>query len=159
MRKGQIPDDLTPAKVGRPLEWTVDRIDEEAEALLDWIKQPGNIWIRDFAFERGYPPTHMARFKDRSRYFCEALELAKQYQESFLYKRGLALDSPHFIKYVLATVHGIKEPKDDSDEKTVIFNINGVRDAPSMHPQHEYDPHRGNSHGRDGFDTGNNTND
>lgn len=66
---------------GRSPIYTEERINEEAIALREWIKQPRNLWLKGFAYERGYSPQRMPEFAEKNKMFAESLEFAKDEQE------------------------------------------------------------------------------
>lgn len=75
---------------GRPVTWTEELIDEEVESLLDWMQEPNNIFLTDFAVHRGYSDRRIREWRKHN----QKLELACQYLESkqkiALIKGGLA---------------------------------------------------------------------
>ena len=66
---------------GRPEKYTQEWLIEEAKALREWIVQPRSLWLKGFAYERGYRPACLSEFSDKSKEFSEALEFAKDEQE------------------------------------------------------------------------------
>lgn len=75
---------------GRPVEWTEERIDAEADALLEWIKNKKNIWLKDFALERDYDASCLSRFAKNNKRFAQAYKKAISNQESLIVKGGLS---------------------------------------------------------------------
>jgi hypothetical protein len=66
---------------GRPEKYTQEWLIEEAKALREWIVQPRSLWLKGFAYERGYRPGCLSEFAEKSKEFSEALEFAKDEQE------------------------------------------------------------------------------
>jgi len=55
---------------GREKVYTQERMKEEADALREWAKQPGNFMLKEFAWERGYDPNRIGEFVKESKYFA-----------------------------------------------------------------------------------------
>jgi hypothetical protein len=69
--------------------YTPERLAEEAKALREWIMQPDNLYLKDFAHDRGYNPTRLDEHSRNSVEFASALQFAKDKQESKFIKHGL----------------------------------------------------------------------
>jgi hypothetical protein len=82
--------------------YTPERLAEEAKALREWIMIPDNIYLKDFAHDRGYDPARVDEHAKDSVEFAQALKFAKDKQESKMIKAGLwktwGMDS---IKYFM----------------------------------------------------------
>ena len=111
--------------------YTPERLAEEAIALREWVKHPENLFIQDFAYDRGYHPTRLAEFKKESIEMSLAIDEFKGRQESKLLKGGLfkGMDG-NFVKYTLPRVNDNpiwKQSWDQPEERadtptTVIIN-------------------------------------
>jgi len=102
---------------GRPVEWTPDRIDKEAEALEKWAQQPENYFITKFLFERKLDTAHIDRFSKTSDRFRLALERAKKAQEFRLVEMAVTeTGNPGFIKFVLQNKAGWKDRNEISGD-------------------------------------------
>ncbi len=64
-----------------PAIYDDDFIENEAAALREWIVLPRSLWLKGFAYERGYSPTRMWEFGQKNKEFSNALEFAKDEQE------------------------------------------------------------------------------
>lgn len=92
---------------GRPPKYTKEFIEKEAEALLKWIKDPKNIYLKRFAFERDYCSSRFTEFAKVNQKFALALKKAHEWQEIRLAEGGLSAEfNPGFTKFVLARTHG-----------------------------------------------------
>lgn len=90
---------------GRPKIYDDDRIEEEAAALLEWIKDPKNLYIGVFAAERGYNRARLTEFANSNKVFAEAYHQAKQWQENVMALNGLTRAwDPGFTSKVMARV-------------------------------------------------------
>lgn len=49
-------------KGGRPIKYTKEFIESEAEAFLAWMSKENSIWYKDFALERGYLPDQLSEW-------------------------------------------------------------------------------------------------
>jgi hypothetical protein len=79
------------ATSGRPKIYDDERIEEEAAALLEWIKVDGEhkIYIGSFAKERGYDRAQLSEFARNNDIFSRAYRMAKQWQEEKFIRNGL----------------------------------------------------------------------
>jgi len=90
---------------GRPLIYDDDRLEEEAIALLEWVKVPDNLFLEDFAWDRGYSPKRISEFAKSNKDFSESLEQFKDRQVNKLLKLGLNRGyDPGFTRYTLPRV-------------------------------------------------------
>lgn len=98
---------------GRPRTYDDAFIEKEAELFLKWIDENEHaIFLKEFAFERGYSPTKLQIFADRNEQFRIALAIAHEWQEMKLSKGGLTRDyAEGFTKFVLARNHGWNDTK------------------------------------------------
>jgi hypothetical protein len=92
---------------GRPEKYTKQRIEEEAEAFLEWMARPDSIWYKDFALERGYPPEYLSIWAKSNKRFSQVYERAKEWQQSKLVKGGLLNQfNASFTKFVMTNTCG-----------------------------------------------------
>ena len=92
-------------KMGRPLKYTQEYIEKEADIMTDWFKIPGNIYFIDFVVDREYGPEYISIFSKENHKFSQACARAKLRQESHLMKAGLSrtYDSS-FCKFTMQNV-------------------------------------------------------
>ena len=62
---------------GRPLDWTPERIEEEAKELIEWSEKPDSLILKSFACQRRYAPSWMTYLADKNKSFSEALRIAR----------------------------------------------------------------------------------
>jgi hypothetical protein len=92
---------------GRPVKFTPEVIDGFADELIAWLKNPMNIWFKDFCLDKDINPDLMSDWASVSEKFSGAYRLAKQRQESRLVNGGLnELYNGSIVKFVLANAHG-----------------------------------------------------
>lgn len=104
--KGHRPY-LGSEKGGKPTLHTDSFIAKEADALVEWIKNPTNLYYKKFALERGYHPQRLSEFAKKNEKFAEALGQAKCWQELRLIEGGLSNSyNASITKFVLANCHG-----------------------------------------------------
>lgn len=90
---------------GRPKIWTDEAIEEEADAMLEWIKDPKNLYIGVFAAQRGYNRARLSEFARGNKVFARAYDEAKQWQENVMLTNGLTrLWDPGFTSKAMARV-------------------------------------------------------
>lgn len=108
---------------GRPIFWDDDAIENEAAALLEWIKSPSSYYIGVFAENRGYNRARLQEFARDNKVFAVAYDKAKQWQENTFIMNGLTKtwDST-FTARIMARVCGPEWrnswDKDDKDTKS-----------------------------------------
>lgn len=91
--------------MGRPKIYTEERIREEADALLQWIKLPTSNYIGVFAAERGYNRARLAEFANSNEYFSVAYQEAIQWQENKFCQNALDKTwDPGFTTRVMSRV-------------------------------------------------------
>jgi hypothetical protein len=90
---------------GRPLIYDDERIEEEANALLEWIKDAKNVYIGVFAAQRGYDRARLSEFARQNKVFARAYREAKQWQENIMATNALTrVWDPGFTSKVMARV-------------------------------------------------------
>jgi len=87
---------------GRPEKYTEEWLSEEAAALCKWASEPDNLWLKGFAYERGYQPQRLHEFAEKSKEFSLAMHHAKDQQEKkFILgalNKSMGMD---FVKYFM----------------------------------------------------------
>lgn len=92
---------------GRPTKYTQEFIEAEAVALEEWLKQPGSIYFKRFAFDRGYSQQRLSEFAEVNQKFSETLALAREWQEIRLAEGGLTNEfNSGFCKFVMGNACG-----------------------------------------------------
>ena len=123
-----IPKD---SPLGRPIEWTDDRIAQEAIALDAWMKDENNYYFVDFALERGYTSNTLHELAQKSASFSKTFLRAREAQERKIVKESLERRyDGNFAKFVLANKHGYKEKTEISGDAAnplsfILGNIDG----------------------------------
>jgi hypothetical protein len=113
---------------GTPEKYTKEWCDQEAKALLEWIKDDKNdphskIYLGSFALERGYHRARFLDFKEKSEDFRNAYQQAQTWQEQKFIINGLTKKwDPTFTAYVMARVCAPEWKKtwDKEEEKTSV---------------------------------------
>lgn len=104
---------------GRPKKYTDEFIENEADELIKWLKNPNSIWFEDFANYRDYSPRLLSIWAKQNKSFSEAYERAKLWQKSLLIKGGLLNNyNSNFTKFVLINC------SDMIDKQTVVQQTN-----------------------------------
>ena len=62
---------------GRPIEWTDELIEQEADALLEWCRRDDSIMLTKFCAEREIIADDIAHWELNNTKFARALKLAK----------------------------------------------------------------------------------
>lgn len=94
---------------GRPLTYDDDFIENEAAALLEWIKPEHDndkkIYIGSFCIERGYDRYKMHEFSTKHEIFRHAYHQAKLWQENKFVTNALSRKwDAGFTQYIMARV-------------------------------------------------------
>jgi hypothetical protein len=119
-------------KGGRPEKYTSEWISAEAKAFREWIQQPRNLWLKGFAYERGYKPQNLTEFAEKNIEFAEALTYAKDEQERTFVHGAWSKDmSMEFVRHFMPRMlkdrpewkaSWDREEERDATPTTVIIN-------------------------------------
>ena len=119
MAKPLAKTEETIRKIGRPIEWTAELIEEERLALDAWIADKKNYFFTSFLNERRLGMEQVERFARTSQSFCESLALARRTQEQRLVELAVTRKGdPNFIKFVLQNKAGWKERNEVSGDQS-----------------------------------------
>lgn len=130
-------DEIAPSKhklavkIGRPVEWTDELIEQERLALEEWLDDPKNYYFDGFLILRRLSREHIARFEARSQTFRDTTSRARAIQEQRIVNNSLDRKfDGNFAKFVLANRHGWKEKTEVSGDAAnplnfVLGNIDG----------------------------------
>ncbi|HEY4832822.1 MAG TPA: terminase small subunit [Waddliaceae bacterium] len=92
---------------GRPIKYTKEFIEAEADALEKWMQQPDSIYFKRFAFDRGYSQQRLNEFAELNEKFSETLTRAREWQECRLAEGGLMGEfNGSFCKFVMGNACG-----------------------------------------------------
>ena|SRR5271167_4373417 len=69
---------------GRPIKYTDEFIENEAEEFLKWMNKPESIWYETFATERGYHPEQFTLWAKSNKRFSEAYKYSQGWQKQKL---------------------------------------------------------------------------
>lgn len=94
-------------QTGRPVIYTPEFIDKMAIEFSEWLKNPMNVWFKDFALDRDLNPDLLSIWAKENERFSGVYQLAKHRQESRLINGGLInLYNGSIVKLVLSNAHG-----------------------------------------------------
>ncbi len=100
---------------GRPIIWTDQRIEEEAEALREWLKGENNYYFYEFCYERDLPEEWPSRFAKKNERFNQAYRKARLKQQIVVGKNALTKNfDSGFSKWFLQCNYRWKEDTDTS---------------------------------------------
>ena len=92
---------------GRPLKYTKEFIEKEADEFLKWLQQPLNVYFKKFALERGYHPQRLSEFAEQNQKFSDVYRMAQAWQEAKLVDGGLNnIYNAGFTKFVMGNTCG-----------------------------------------------------
>ena len=106
---------------GRPVQYTKQFIEKEAEAFDEWMSRPNSIWYKDFALERGYSPDLLSIWAKENEKFSGVYERSQYWQQSKLVNGGLlgTYNAP-FTKFVMANTCGWTEKQQSTISGDVV---------------------------------------
>lgn len=117
---------------GRPKIWTDERIEEEAEALLQWLEEKPNFLFMEFCYARKIGEEWPSRWAKKNDKFMQAYKQARLKQQIVAIKNGLfkKFDSG-LTRWFLACNYKWKEGTDTSglDEETSTPGSRGLADV------------------------------
>ena len=76
-------------KGGRPKKYTQEFIENEADALEEWMKTKDNLFYENFAFERGYSYKRLTEWAKENEKFSDTYERSRTRQKGLLLIGGL----------------------------------------------------------------------
>jgi hypothetical protein len=120
-----------PNKGGRPLEWTDERIQAEADALLEWMKDDiSRLWFKDFAIERGHQPNLYGKLAKRHAGFRSSIKKAKAIQESRTFQGALRGELNTILAiFGLKNNHGWRDTQHTENKTDVKLSTTGSLDV------------------------------
>lgn len=100
---------------GRPKIWTDERIEEEADALVEWLKEKQNFLFMEFIYDRDIREEYPSKWAKKNEKFNQAYRKARVKQQTVIIKNGLfkKFDSA-FSKWFLSCNYKWKEESDTS---------------------------------------------
>jgi len=129
--KGHPPYNTWVKNLGRPREWTDERIEKEADAFWEWLQLPTSFWFSQFATERGYPDKYIVDFAKRNENFRSVYEYAQTWQKNRLVMGGLLNKfNSNMTKLVLFNTCGWKDKQELSGDSEnplscILEKVNG----------------------------------
>lgn len=110
-------------KAGRPKVIKDDWVETIAIAMIEWFKEDGNLWLKDYAHtvesptkKMPYSWTGLLSACENNKVFSEALKICHEMQESKLFKIGLTTKSPMPV-FALKNVAGWRDrPTEEQDD-------------------------------------------
>lgn len=105
--------------MGRPLKYTPEYIEREADLLDAWMKIDGNVYFNKFVVDREYGPEYISIFSKENEKFAQVCARAKLRQETYLMEGGLNRKfDASFCKFTMQNVCKW------SDKQTVVHEQN-----------------------------------
>lgn len=95
---------------GRPVKWTTEAIEIEANEFELWIQNPKNVYFKRFALERGYSPQRYNEFCEVSERFSAVFNRVKEWQETRIAEGALFNElNSGFSKFFMQNVCNWRE--------------------------------------------------
>ena len=92
---------------GRPVKYTAEFIEAEADAFERWMQREDSLWYKDFALERGYLPDQLSEWAKINEKFSRVYRKSQEWQQSKLVKGGLLNQfNAGFTKFVMGNTCG-----------------------------------------------------
>lgn len=90
-----------------PRKYTAEFIEREAQAFIEWSRNPANIYFKRFALERGYLPEELSRLAEKNDVFKQAYRQAQAWQECKIVEGGLYSQlNSNFAKFAMSNLCG-----------------------------------------------------
>lgn len=101
------------AKIGRPVKYTPEVIEDIAEKLLLWAEDPKSFWLGEFCIKHGLWRQRLDEFANKSPEFSDALKRVKEIQETRLVLLAMArkIDTTMAI-FALKNVAGWRDKRE-----------------------------------------------
>jgi len=130
-----------PAKIGRPREWTPERIEKERISLEAWIAIPKSYYVLEWLNQRGIDYTQAEKLASLSPSFQQTYARARAIQEQRLVDLAVSRKGDgNFIKFVLQNKAGWREKQELSgDAKNPLAVIMDKIAQSSKGPLDDYD--------------------
>lgn len=107
-------------KGGVPKIYTNEFIEKEADALIEWMKDDNNIYLKKFAFQRGYSWRRISEFGKANQKFADTLERAHEWQEFRFGEGGLKEEfNPGFCKFMMSNLCGFSEKSEQTHKGSI----------------------------------------
>jgi hypothetical protein len=98
---------------GRPIKYTLEYIENEADMFLEWMKREDSLYYKEFCLERGYNPKRLLEFSEVSEKFSHVYEQSKVWQETRISKKALNNEiNSGFSKFFMSNVCGWSEKQE-----------------------------------------------
>jgi hypothetical protein len=112
-----------------PRKYTDEYLEEEAKLIVKWAEETENLYLRDFAHERGYHPSRLSEFALSNKNFAQALERAKDIQEKKITTMALKKGADmawvkYFLPRLLQDRPYLKSSWDSQEQVTNIHSPN-----------------------------------
>lgn len=99
--------------LGRPKKYTYDVISKYAKKFKTWLKDPDNVWIKDFVLQNDLDNQTVKSWTKEHEEFAAIYQYAKDSQESKLINGGLTNKyNAAFVKFILNVRHNWVEKKE-----------------------------------------------
>jgi len=99
---------------GRPLRYTKEFIEAEADALEEWLEKGKFLWFEKFAYERGYPDSKLSIWAKENDRFRDAYHMALTKQKSMLVEGSLAKKMNYNMAQLLLGHYWAMVPKQEN---------------------------------------------
>ena len=110
---------------GAPLIHDDEFIHREADAFEKWLLKEDSIYVKRFAFMRGYPAENLSRWAEKNKRFAQALSRAKEAQEIRLVEKGLVGEHKEKMsQFVLTNCHDWKTRNETEVTGTASLSVN-----------------------------------
>lgn len=91
---------------GRPPKFNEEEVNKFAIELVEWMKQPGNWWLKMFCLERDIDADCMSEWAVKYPVFRGAYNLAMEWQESKIVQSGMmGTFNSNITKFTLINKH------------------------------------------------------
>ncbi len=108
--------------------YDTDFIENEAQAMLQWIANNGGLYIDSFARQRGYSRQRLYEWEKSNKDMADALTCAREWQEEKFLTKGLTREwDSQFTRYAMARLCGDRwKASFEQPESTTVEHIGNV---------------------------------
>lgn len=109
--------------MGKKTNTDID-LNKLGEELIQFMNEPKNLWLKEFAIMKGFPSEYLSRYAKKSESFNHSLKKAKDIQEAKLVRMGFSKKfNPAFVIFALKNVAGWRD-KSENEIKLNELKVN-----------------------------------
>lgn len=118
-------------KIGRPKEWTDEKIIQVGEEMVDWFNaSPDNVFLVQFCAEKGIHTQRISEWTKQIPSFSDAYNKCMLMQHAKLLQKGMDAKNPLFSMFALKNHHGYADKKEVKQEtRSINIDVKMLKSA------------------------------